>query len=207
MIKEVKTIGFLSSIGVTIFTLLFEFGALVNASGLLTGPNGLLLLVIPSFFLAFAFVIMMISLHYTAPDHKKFWSHLGCAFAVMYAVVVMIVYVTLMFVTIPNNIKGTGSSVSILNFNPGQFMYVLDGLGYTLMTLSTLFTSQIFIGNGRKKALRYIYFIDGLMSVSTFLVYMLSISWLIPINLCWLILMPVLSILTAVYFKKDVITD
>ena len=37
-----------------------------------------------SLLLALVFVIMMVSVHYAAPDDKKVWSHNGVIFATLY---------------------------------------------------------------------------------------------------------------------------
>ena len=76
MNHSVRTIGFWSATLMTFMVGLF-------AVGLVTSIESLSFL--SSFFLTWAFVATMVSIHYYAPEAKKIWSHLGLNFAIIYA--------------------------------------------------------------------------------------------------------------------------
>ncbi len=92
----------------------------------------------------------MISVHYYAPEERKIWSHIGIAFAAVYTTMVSIVYIVELTVIIPQILQGASGQVAQFNVidNPG-FAQSVDGLGYGMQSLSTLFAAQVFIGGGR----------------------------------------------------------
>lgn len=49
------------------------------------GPLSLTARMAPSLLLAYSFIVLMISIHHYAPEDKKIWSHIGVAFATIYA--------------------------------------------------------------------------------------------------------------------------
>jgi hypothetical protein len=90
---------------------------------------GLLVLLIPSLFLAPSFTLLILSVHYYAPDDKKIWSHAAVIFATVYTVMVSINYVQLTRV-VPHLGRGEIESVRPFLFTPfDSFIYSVDVLG------------------------------------------------------------------------------
>jgi hypothetical protein len=61
---------------------------------------------IPSLPLAAAFIVLMVSIHYYAPEDKKIWSMLGLAFTIVYAVMASINYLVQLIVVWPSILSG-----------------------------------------------------------------------------------------------------
>ncbi len=65
------------------------------------------------------------------------------SFATVYASLVSLVYVTWLFVAEPHLLNGTESQVELI-FEPGSFMQMVDGIGYTFMGVAALFAAPCF---------------------------------------------------------------
>jgi len=94
-------------------------------------PVGASILIAPSF------VLLTVGIHYSAPESKRIWSQAAMAFALLYAAFVSIVYVTWLFVVEPHVLNHGRSAVAPFGFEKGSFVQMLDGLGYTYMSLAS----------------------------------------------------------------------
>ncbi len=189
-------LGFWSAVLAAVFSMLFTVGVLVG--GILPRPWDVVIPIGASLLLAPSFVVMMVSVHYGAADEKKIWSHIGIAFAVLYAALVSIVYVTWLFVAEPHVLRGEANQVALLIFAPGSFLQMVDGLGYTFMGVATFFAAQVFVGTRLDTWIRLLCLLYGLGAVMVFLSY---VFYIIPLGAGWLIFPP-LAILLAVYFRR-----
>jgi hypothetical protein len=153
----------------------------------------------PSLLLAPTFVVMMICVHYAAPEEKRVWSHIGIVFAVLYAALVSIVYVTWLFVVEPHILRGEAAKVGPFLFEPGSFVQMVDGLGYTFMGLATLFAAPVFAGRGLAGWLRGLFLANGALSALVFLAY---VAYSTALGAPWALVFPVLPILLAAYFRR-----
>lgn len=119
------------------------------------------------FILAPAFVIMIISIHYSTPVEKKIWSFTGIAFAIIYAVFILVTYYTQLAITFnPPNLPT--DIISMFDYQEtGSWMFVVDMLGYGFMTLSTLFTAFAFSNEKYEKGLKRIFILHGVFFVPT----------------------------------------
>ncbi len=117
-------LGFWSAVLTAVFSILFTVGVLVG--GILPRPWDVVIPIGASLLLAPSFVVMMVSVHYAAPAEKKIWSHIGITFAVLYAALVSMVYVTWLFVVEPHVLRG-------------GWLCLLYGLGALMVFLSYVF--------------------------------------------------------------------
>lgn len=99
--KSVRAVGVWSAVLCTVFSLAYVLAQLGEWAGLLGsagGPHsrsttlGLVVLLTPSLLLGVSFVALTVSIHYYAERSDRIWSHLGVAFASMYATLISIVY-------------------------------------------------------------------------------------------------------------------
>lgn len=125
---------------------------------------------------------MMACVYQASHDSKKVWSQIGLQFSVLYAVFVMLVYMTELFVVIPYGIRGEADKVALLAFDPGKVMYVVDGLGYTFMCIATLFSAPVFVCAGIEKWIKRLSIMNGILGIPIFIVYIyfhpvLTILW------------------------------
>ena len=100
--KIIFTIGFWSAFATTMFALIYIVPQLIIGIDMPESKEDLFWILTPSMFLAFSFLIMMVSVHYYASEDKRIWSQIGMLLAVAYFVFVNIVYFTVLTVTMPH---------------------------------------------------------------------------------------------------------
>jgi hypothetical protein len=167
----------------------------------LSSPLGLVLLLTPSLFLASSFVILMVSIHYYASKDKKIWSHIGLTFAIIYAVLISIVYYVQLTVVVPHLLRGEADKIALLIFVPfNSFLYAIDVLGYSFMSLSTLFAAQVFEGEKLEHWIRRFLIANGLLI--PFLALQMFYPPLIYVATLWAIIFPASTILLSILFKR-----
>lgn len=146
------------------------------------------------------FVLAMIALHQTTPPERRIWTHCAVAFAIMYAILVTIVYPTQLAVVVPAKLAGATATVQSLTVSSGTFMWVIDGAGYLLMGLSTLFAAGAFAGVPSRQPLRWFLIANGLIDPIILAVYILP--WLLPVGGLWLVTAPGSMWLLARHFRE-----
>ena len=192
-------LGFWSAVLTAVFTVLFLVGAILGMMGLLPPPWDIVIPIGASLFLAPSFVVMMVSVHYAAPDEKKIWSHIGITFAVLYAALISIVYVTWLFVVEPHVLRGEANQVALLLFAPGSFLQMVDGLGYTFMGVALFFAAPVFAGKRLDKWIRWLCLLSGPGAVLVFLSY---VFYSISLGVAEWLIIPAVAILLAMYFWR-----
>jgi hypothetical protein len=192
-------LGFWSAVLTAVFTMLFLVGAILDTMGLLPPPWDVVIPIGASLLLAPSFVVLMVSIHYAAPFEKKIWSHIGIAFAILYAALVSIVYVTWLFVVEPHVLRGQANQVALLVFAPDSFLQMVDGLGYTFMGVALCFAAPVFAGKRLDKWIRWLCLLSGPGALLVFLSYVFYIT---SLGVAEWIITPAVAILLAVYFRR-----
>lgn len=195
-------VGLWSAIAVTV--LVAAFGVSL-AIGFPVGVS-----FVASFFLAPAFVAMLVSLAAAALPERRIWGQLGAGFAVIYAVMVTTTYYLQLAVVLPGEGRIPDGMSRLLEFTPGSALFALDMLGYGFMTLATLAASPVFVGRGLQRWLRAWYIAHGMLGVPTLLAPILmaggadgssdQIGSLVLIG--WSIFFLPLAGMTAMYFAR-----
>ncbi len=154
------------------FSLIYIVGQLAEWLGLLGsggGPEsastaiGLIVLLTPSLFLGVSFTVLMVSVHYYARADRKIWSHIALLFATIYTTLISINYYVQLTLVVPHLLRGEVESVRLLLFTPfDSFLYSVDVLGYSFMSLSTLFAAFVFTEKEERKA-RWFMIANGLI--------------------------------------------
>ena len=134
-----KPIGFWSSVLSVIFALAYSIPQILSEAKLLSHPQDLYWLFIPSLLLAPAFLIAMICLHYKAAASMRLFTAIGLAFAILYCADVTLVYFSQLTVVLPAQLKNEINEKQVLLFDRRTFLMAVDCLGYFFMSLSTLF--------------------------------------------------------------------
>lgn len=179
---------------------------LLQIAGILVDPWDRILIFTPSLLLAPAFVLTMVAVHVTTPVSRQIWSLAGLTLAIMYAVMVSIVYVTQLGVIIPHDLRGDGDRYSVLACcGKGQFMTGVDLLGYTLMSASTLLAAPACVRTGSARVVRVWFFANGLLM--PFLVLQLVWPSLIYVGALWLVTFPASMFVLARAFHQSKGTD
>lgn len=168
-----KTLGMWSAALATLFSLVYLVGQLAEWLGLLgsqggpsssSTPVGLVVLLTPSFFLASSFLILVVSIHQLAAPDKRVWSHVALVFATAYAVLVSTVYFVQLTLVAPRIASGRMAGVESLLFIPfDSVLYAVDILGYSFMSLATLFAAPVFPGGGIQRIVRVCLTANGLL--------------------------------------------
>jgi hypothetical protein len=208
----VRRLGFWSAAFAALFAVTYSVAQVAEWLGLLgsaggpasmSTPFGLVLLLTPSLFLGTAFVVLMVCVHYYAPADRKVWSHLGVAFAIMYAVLISVNYYVQLTFVLPRLIEGTVESVRVqpFLFVPfDSFLYSVDILGYSFMSLATLCAAFVFTGVGLERTVRWFMIANGL--ILPFLALQIYYNPLIWIAALWAITFPGSTIALALLFRR-----
>jgi len=172
--KSVYKLGYWSALLASVSSLAYDIGQFAEWFGLMGsggGPendstwDGLVVLLVPSLLLGISFVIMMGSVHLHAPAHKKIWSQTGLVFATMYSTLICMNYFVQLTLVAPALYRGDVSDhIRPFLFNVfNSFTYSVDLLGYSFMSLSTLFAAFAFAGSGLQKTVRWFLIANGLI--------------------------------------------
>ncbi len=211
--RTVSTLGFWAAVFATLFSVTYIVAQIGEWAGLLgsaggpessSTPFGLVVLLTPSLFLGVAFVVLMVSVHYYASEERKIWSHIGLVFATIYAVLISINYYVQLTFVVPRLLQGDVDSVSLqpFLFVPfDSFLYSVDILGYSFMSLATLFAAFAFAGSGVERTVRWFMIANGL--VLPFLALQIYYHPLIWIAALWAVTFPGATISLAVLFRRD----
>jgi len=209
--RTVSKLGYWSAFLASLFSIVYIVGQLaewLNLMGSGGGPEnpstalGLVVLLIPSFFLAPSFALLMLCVHYYAPEDKKIWSHAGIMFATIYAVMVSINYYVQLTLVVPHLMRSEIESIRPFLFTPfDSFIYSVDVLGYSFMSLSTLFAAFVFTGPGLERTARRFMIANGaLIPFLALQIYYHPLIW--PASL-WAITFPGTTISLAMIFKRS----
>jgi hypothetical protein len=211
--RTVSWIGFWAAVFATLFSVTYiaaQIGEWLGLLGSAGGPEssstplGLIVLLTPSLFLGTAFAILMVSVHYYTSEERKIWSHIGLVFATIYAVLISINYYVQLTFVVPRLLQGDVDSVSLqpFLFVPfDSFLYSVDILGYSFMSLATLFAAFAFTGKGIERTVRWFMIANGL--ILPFLALQIYYHPLIWIAALWAITFPGVTISLAVLFRRS----
>lgn len=200
ILNTIRKIGFWSALLSAFFYLVFDIAAILNMSGILTSQYWVsLLYYTPSLFLALAFVILTVSIHYYAPPEAKIYSHIGVTLACIYATINCFIYIIQVLIIAPSMLNGQLDSVALFEMAPGKPLIAANALAYTLMGLSTLFSAFAFKGGTLEKTIRTVLLTHGIISPT--IVGVLIWQPLFYISASVGIIYPLAAILIAVLFR------
>jgi hypothetical protein len=153
-----RRLGFWSAVSATVFSITYVVGQFAEWGGLLgsaggpesaSTPLGLVVLLTPSLLLGSSFLILSVSIYQFAAPERRVWGHAAVAFATCYDVLISTVYFVQLTLVAPRLAEGRLERIEPFLFVPfDSFLYAVDILGYSFMSLSTLFASRVFTGGG-----------------------------------------------------------
>lgn len=212
--STVGRLGFWSALLAALFSVGYVVAQLAEWVGLLGsagGPEsqstvlGLVVLLVPSLFLGTAFLVLLVSVHHVTPPDRRVWSHLGVVFAAVYAVLTGLTYYVQLTFVAPRLARGdvVGPRVEPFLFVPfDSFLYSVDLLGYSFMSVATLFAAFAFAGDGLERVVRRFMLANGLLLPFLALqIYYPPLIW--PASL-WAITFPGVALSLAVLFRRRV---
>jgi hypothetical protein len=202
--------GWWSAVLSSVFSLIYIIGQLGEWFGLLGsagGPEssstvlGIIVLLTPSLFLGPAFLILITSIHNYAPGDKKIWSSVALVFATIYTALISINYYVQLTLVAPHMIKGETESIKFLLFTPfDSFLYSVDILGYSFMSVSTFFAAFVFPPGRIRTFLVANGLIVPFIALQT---YYHPLIW--PASL-WAITFPASTISLALLFRRSIVS-
>lgn len=142
--QTIDKIGYWSSFSSLVLALSYSAAQLLSWLKWLRPPTEQFWLFLPSLFLAPAFLLTAIALHYKTFGTSKIWTAIGVAFAVVYCSFATLTYFTQLGSVYPLLKSGRIDDNYAFTFKPGSFTIAIDCLGYFFMSLSTLFTAFAF---------------------------------------------------------------
>jgi hypothetical protein len=208
--RSTKVVGFWSAVLATVFSLVYVVAQLAEWLGWLgsaggpesaSTPLGLFILLTPSLLLGSAFLVLVVSIHQLAAHDRKVWSHAAVAFATMYAALISIVYFVQLTLVAPRIAEGRIAGIEAFLFVPfDSFLYAVDILGYSFMSVATLFAAQVLTGKGIERVARFWLTANGLLL--PFLVLQMYVHPLIWIASLWAITFPASTWSLAILFRR-----
>ncbi len=205
-----RALGFWSAVLATLFSITYDIGQLAEWLGLLGsggGPEssstalGLVVLLTPSLMLGSAFLLLLVSVHQLATDDRKIWSHAAVVFATAYAVLISINYFVQLTLVAPRLARGQVQGIEPFLFVPfDSFLYAVDILGYSFMSVATLLAARVFTGPGLARVARWFLTANGLLL--PFIALQMYFHPLIWVAALWAITFPGSTWTLAVVFKR-----
>lgn len=222
MPRPVNQIGFWSAVFATVFSVGYGIAVIIMVVSTLTAtesPSGLtgidlivatfqpvqMLPLIPSLLLVPAFVILMVSIHYYAAPEKKIWSHLGIAFALIYAAMSAINYITQLTIVRLSILNKETDGLSMFVMGNSHSIFWALASSYAFMNLAMLFAGSVFEGGRLEQSIRRLFYANGASAVITIfgvavdspMIYLLGS--LVP----WCVIFSWATILLAMLFKRN----
>ena len=205
-----KSVGFWSAVLATVFSLVYVVAQVAEWLGWLgsqggpessSTPLGIAVLLTPSLLLGSSFLLLMVSIHQLASPDRKIWSHAAAAFGTAYAVLISTVYFVQLTVVAPRLASGRVAGIEPFLFVPfDSYLYAVDILGYSFMSVATLLAARVFTGGGQERVARWFLTANGLLV--PFLVFQMYFHPLIWIASLWAITFPGATWSLAVLFRR-----
>lgn len=207
----VYRIGLWSAVLASVCSIAYDIGQIVEWFGLMGsggGPEhdstwyGLVVLLVPSLLLGVSFVVLMSTVHCQAPRERRVWSQTGLTFAIMYATLICMNYFVQLTLVAPALYRGSvADHVRPFLFHVfNSFIYSVDLLGYSFMSLSTLFAAFVFTGAGLEKTTRRFLVANG--AIVPFIALQTFCHPMIWVASLWAVTLPGSTICLAVLFRR-----
>jgi len=182
--RPVSQIGFWSAVSATVFSIGYGIAVIImvvstiTANERLSGLTGIDLIIatfqpvqmlplIPSLLLAPDFVVLMVTIHYYATPEKKIWSHLGIAFALIYATMSAINYITQLTVVRLSILNQETDGLSMFVMGNAHSIFWALASSYAFMNLAMLFAGSVFEGGRLEQSIRRLFYANGASAVIT----------------------------------------
>jgi len=208
--SSTRGVGFWSAALATVFSLVYVVGQLAEWAGLMGSGGGaensstvlgIVVLLTPSLFLGSSFLVLAVSIHALASPDRKVYSHAAVAFATAYTVLISINYYVQLTWVAPRMVAGRTEGIELFLFTPfDSFLYAVDILGYSFMSVATLFMARVFTGDGVERVARAFLTANGLLL--PFIALQMYVHWLIWIAALWAITFPGATWSLALLFRR-----
>lgn len=158
----------------------------------------------PSLFLALTFLVLMACIHLYAPSEKKVWSLIALLMATVYATMASINYNIQLVAVRWSLLSGESEGVAMFpQANPHSIFWALAN-AYVYMCLAMLFAAPVFAGGGVERWIRRLLTAAGLVGPVQLAVTVFDLSgaFMLVAGPLWIIGLPVVSVLLALFFRR-----
>lgn len=207
--KSTSSVGFWAAIVSAALSIVYVIAQVLEWQGLLGsagGPDsastalGLAVLLTPSLLLGGAFVVTMAAVHQLASDANKVFSLAALAFAIMYATLTGLVYYVQLTLIAPRIAAADTRGLEVLLFVPYKsFLFAVDLLGYTFMSVTTLFATAAVSGIAASRFARLFLLLNGCLL--PFLAFQMLMPELIYVAALWAVTFPCATVGLAFMFR------
>jgi hypothetical protein len=204
------SVGFWSAAVAAACSIVYDVGQLAEWLGWLgsqggpessSTPLGIVVLLTPSLILGSAFLVTVVSTHQLAPPSRRVWSQAAIAFATVYAACISINYYVQLAWVGPRLARGQVAGMEAFLFTPfDSFLYAVDILGYSFMSLATLLLAKVLTGDGLERTTRWFLIANGLLL--PFLVFQMHWHSLIWFAAAWAVTFPGAMWSLALLFRR-----
>jgi hypothetical protein len=194
-----RLIGFWAAVASTVFGLGYVVALLATLAGAVGGAWATAYQLAPSIVLAWSYMVLMACVVDAAPSEHRIWATIGFGFALMYSVMNSIVYFTELTVVLPRVLRNDAESLSVLLFEPGTFLFAVNGLAYGFMSMAALFAAPAFAWQGVDARVRWAMLAHG--AIGPFVVGAVVWPPLTLIGALWIVTFPTMAILLAIAFR------
>ena len=198
---KIKVIGRWSALLSLFFAIAYSVPQIFSELKLIPHPQDLVWLFLPSLFLAPAFLVTMICIHFFVDEDVKIWTAIATAFSILYTICATIVYFTQLTVIIPQLLRNEINETHVLAFHTKSFLMAIDCMGYFFMSISTVFAAFAFYKDKNNKWLYRGLLYNGLLLPVLILAFFYPVFYYI--GALWMVTFPVAIIQVANLFKKD----
>ncbi len=205
-----KRIGYWAAVAATVCAIVYDVAQIAEWMGLLgsaggpsssSTPLGIVVLLTPSLFLGSAFLLLLVAIHQIAAPDRKVWSLGALAFGIIYTALISINYYVQLAWVAPRLAAGHTQGLAPFLFVPfDSFLYAVDILGYSFMSVATLLVARVFVGGGVEKVARWFLTANGLLL--PFLLFQMYVHSLIWIAALWAVTFPASTWALAILFRR-----
>lgn len=166
----------------------------------------------PTIFISILFVTLMITIHYVSDRKYKIFSHMGIAFSVISAAILIINCYTQLAVIQPGLLNGETDGIALMTqYNPHGLFIALEEIGFLMMSLAMFAIIPVFAKRGGVyRAIRLTYLIGFLAGIFSLLFISLKLGVkreyifeIIIISIVWLEVIISAGLLSIV-FKRNI---
>jgi hypothetical protein len=170
----------------------------------LSTPLGIVVLLTPALFLGPSFLLLMLSIHELASPDRKIWSHAAVAFATVYTVLISINYFVQLTWVMPRLATGRTAGMEQFLFVPfDSFLYSVDILGYSFMSVATLVAAMVLTDLRHRVARGYLIANGLLLPFIALQMYWHALIWVAAL---WALTFPGATWSLAVLFQRAAVT-
>lgn len=192
-------IGFWAALVAVISGLAYIAALVASFAGMLAGTQATAYQLAPSIVLAWSYLVLMACVLDAASRERRIWATIGFALALMYSVINSIVYFTQLTVVIPRIVRGEAAPLAVLLFEPGTFMFAINGLAYGLMSVAALFASPALSRPGREARARWTMVAHGV--IGPFIVGAVVWPPLTYVGALWILTFPAMTLSLTLVFR------